>query len=116
MAVVQFGPSAGKTAAIVDVIDQNRALIDGPVTGVKRQAIQFKRLRLTQFRIRIPNGTSSKTVADAWKKNEITKKWLETKQAKRLEANRLVCTPRPTCLSVTALSSMMNPSSIGIAV
>ena len=90
VAVVHFGPSAGKTAAIVDVIDQNRALIDGPVSGVKRQAIQFKRLRLTQFRIRIPNGTSSKTVAKAWAKDEISKKWKETKQAKRLESNRLV--------------------------
>ena len=90
VAVVHFGAGAGKPAAIVDVIDQNRALIDGPVTGVKRQAIQFKRLRLTQFRIRIPNGTSSKTVANRWNKDEISKKWKETKQAKRLEANRLV--------------------------
>ncbi|CAG2177554.1 unnamed protein product [Oppiella nova] len=89
VAVVHFGPFAGKTAAIVDVIDQNRALIDGPVTGVARQAIQFKRLRLTQFRIRIPNGTSSAVVAKAWKKDDITTKWTQTQQAKRLAATQV---------------------------
>ncbi|KAK2106189.1 hypothetical protein P7K49_015703 [Saguinus oedipus] len=32
MAYVSFGPHAGKLVAIVDVIDQNRALVDGPCT------------------------------------------------------------------------------------
>ncbi len=90
IAVVHFGPFAGKTAAIVDVIDQNRALIDGPVTGVPRQAIQFKRLRLTKFRISIPHGTSSNTIAKEWNKKEINKKFSETKLAKRLESSILV--------------------------
>ena len=31
------GPNQGKIAAIVNVIDQNRVLIDGPTSGVLRQ-------------------------------------------------------------------------------
>ena len=101
--MVHFGPFAGKTAAIVDVIDQNRALIDGPVTGVARQAIQFKRLRLTQFRIRIPNGTSSAVVAKAWKKDDITTKWTQTQQAKRLAATQVVSIRLTSCLKPRAI-------------
>ncbi|XP_054164384.1 60S ribosomal protein L14-like [Oppia nitens] len=89
IAVIHFGANAGKTAAIVDVIDQNRALIDGPTSGVPRQAIQFKRLRLTQFRLRIPHGTSSAVVAKKWKENDISNKWTQTKQANRLHAFNL---------------------------
>lgn len=43
------GKSAGKVAAIVDVVDGNRVLIDGPVSGVPRQAANFKQLQLTKF-------------------------------------------------------------------
>ena len=31
------GPNQGKIAAIVNVIDQNRVLVDGPTSGVLRQ-------------------------------------------------------------------------------
>ena len=31
------GPNKGKIAAIVNVIDQNRVLVDGPTSGVLRQ-------------------------------------------------------------------------------
>ena len=34
--VLQDGPHEGKIAAIVDVIDQNRVLLDGPCSGKKQ--------------------------------------------------------------------------------
>ena len=37
VAVLGQGPDAGKIAAIVNVIDQNRVLVDGPTSGVLRQ-------------------------------------------------------------------------------
>ena len=37
VAYVNAGPEAGKIVAIVNVIDQNRVLIDGPTSGVRRQ-------------------------------------------------------------------------------
>ena len=37
VAYINAGPEAGKIAAIVNVIDQNRVLVDGPTSGVRRQ-------------------------------------------------------------------------------
>jgi hypothetical protein len=39
VAYINAGPEAGKIAAIVNVIDQNRVLVDGPTSGVRRQVI-----------------------------------------------------------------------------
>jgi len=88
VALVNSGPEKGKTCTIVDVIDQNRALVDGPETGVRRHAMEFKRMRLTKFKLRIPNGTSTKTVKKAWQKDEISKKFAETTMAKRMASQK----------------------------
>uniref|UniRef100_A0A2K5MKT3 Large ribosomal subunit protein eL14 n=1 Tax=Cercocebus atys TaxID=9531 RepID=A0A2K5MKT3_CERAT len=55
VAYVSFGPHAGKLVAIVDVIDQNRALVDGPCTQVRRQAMPFKCMQLTDFILKFPH-------------------------------------------------------------
>ena len=39
--LINYGEEAGKLATIVDVIDNNRVLVDGPETGVKRQPINL---------------------------------------------------------------------------
>ncbi|XP_023221198.1 60S ribosomal protein L14-like [Centruroides sculpturatus] len=88
VAYVPFGTNAGKLCVIVDIIDQNRALVDGPCSGVTRQSIQFKKLRLTKFRIKIPHSTSTKTVRKAWEKENISEKWKETPLAKKIEARK----------------------------
>lgn len=90
MAVIDKGPDAGKAAAIVDIIDQNRALVDGPSSGVRRQAVQFKNVRLTKFKLRIPHGTSTRTVRKAWEKDAINAKFAETTLFKRNVANARV--------------------------
>ncbi|XP_042907337.1 large ribosomal subunit protein eL14 [Parasteatoda tepidariorum] len=89
VAYISFGKDAGKLCTIVDVVDQNRAVVDGPCTGVDRQAVKFKRLRLTKFRLRFPHSTSSKIVRKAWEKEEISKKWSETSTAKKMAARKL---------------------------
>ena len=40
VAVISYGPDSGKLCTIVDVIDHNRVLVDGPaaITGVHRAA------------------------------------------------------------------------------
>lgn len=85
---VSYGRNAGKPVAIVDVIDSNRALVDGPCSKVARQPIRFKRLRLTKHKINFVHGASSKVVAREWEKNEITKKWKEGFQFKKLLADK----------------------------
>merc|ERR1712218_662612 len=55
----------GKIAAIVNVIDQNRVLIDGPTSGVLRQAYPIKQLQLTPIAVKFPFNASTKVV-ETW--------------------------------------------------
>ena len=50
--LINYGPNEGKIAVVVDLINQNRVLIEGPGLGVCRQSISTKRLTLTKFRIK----------------------------------------------------------------
>merc|ERR1712150_176344 len=49
---LNFGPCSGKLAVVVDLVDENRILVDGPTTGVDRQVVPAKRLTLTKFRVK----------------------------------------------------------------
>lgn len=89
IAYIAFGPDQGKLVTIVDLIDQNRALVDGPTTGVRRQAINIKSLYLTKFLIKIPHSAREGTLRKAWTKAEIDKKWQATNWSKRLAAEKI---------------------------
>merc|ERR1739845_46599 len=86
VAYIAFGPDEGKLVAIVDVIDQNRALIDGPCSGVRRQAMAFKRMQLTDYVIKVPHSAHEKHVRKAWEKAGVNEKWAESSWAKKIEA------------------------------
>ncbi|XP_001509733.2 60S ribosomal protein L14 [Ornithorhynchus anatinus] len=86
VAYISFGPHAGKLVAIVDVIDQNRALVDGPCSGVRRQALPFKCMQLTDFVLKFPHSARQKYVRAAWEKENINEKWTATRWAKKIEA------------------------------
>ncbi|XP_040179536.1 60S ribosomal protein L14 [Rana temporaria] len=86
VAYLSFGPHAGKLVAIVDIIDQNRALIDGPCSGVRRQAMPFKCMQLTDFVLKFPHSARQKYVRKAWEKEKIEEKWTATNWAKRIDA------------------------------
>jgi large subunit ribosomal protein L14e len=47
LALVTYGPLTNKLVTIVDVINQNRVIIDGPTTGVTRQQIPIRWISLT---------------------------------------------------------------------
>ena len=91
--VVQItsGPDEGKIAGIVDIIDQNRVLVDGPLSGVKRQPVSFKHIRLTKFVINLQHGCRTSYVARTWEKEDINKRFLETKVALKMAAKQKVC-------------------------
>merc|ERR1712062_580239 len=84
VAVLNDGADKGKIAAIVDVIDQNRVLLDGPCTGVTRKAYRIKNLHLTPLVTKFPFSARSKVVREAWVKDDISKKWEESAWAKRM--------------------------------
>ncbi|XP_044142735.1 60S ribosomal protein L14-like [Bufo gargarizans] len=88
VAYISFGPHAGKLVAIVDVIDQNRALVDGPCSGVRRQAMPFKCMQLTDFVIKFPHSARQKCVRVAWEKANVNEKWTQTSWAKRIDARQ----------------------------
>jgi large subunit ribosomal protein L14e len=71
--IVNYGPDAGKLCTIVDIVDQNKCLVDGPrkLTGVGRQVIPFKRLALTDLVCKIERSARSQEITDAFKVSEI---------------------------------------------
>merc|ERR1712093_188929 len=69
--LVNDGPSSGKLAVIVEIIDHARALIDGPETGVPRQAIAYKKVVLTPY------------VSKVWKASGVQEKWEQSAWAKK---------------------------------
>lgn len=85
---ISYGRNGGKPVAIVDVIDQNRALVDGPCSKVARQPIRFKRLRLTKFKLNFDHSAPTKVVKKQWEENDISKKWAESYQFKQLLADK----------------------------
>jgi large subunit ribosomal protein L14e len=84
--MVNYGPYEGKLATIIDVIDQNRALVSGPTTGVPRQAINFKRLALTDFKLTLPRGANVKVLSKALESHQVVEKWEQTDYAKKRAA------------------------------
>merc|ERR1712071_72175 len=84
VAYIAFGTDKNKLCVIVDVIDQNRVLVDGPCSDVKRKALNLKALHLTKFVVKIPHSAHTGFVTKAWKKAEITSKWEETTWAKKI--------------------------------
>jgi large subunit ribosomal protein L14e len=51
VALINYGPDFNKLVVIVDLLDQNRLLVEGPTSGIKRQVISVKRLALTNILI-----------------------------------------------------------------
>jgi len=51
--LISYGPDTGKLCTIVNVIDHNRVLVDGPeaMTGVRRHELNLKRLMLTDLKV-----------------------------------------------------------------
>ncbi len=90
MCLVNFGPNEGKLATIVNVVDQNTVLVDGPfeVTGVRRHVINLKWLSLTPLLVNIKFNARSGTVAKALAADNTIAKWNESSWAKRIAAKK----------------------------
>ena len=62
-----------------------QALLDGPCTGVARQARRFTELHLTSLVTKISRGCSERSVRGAWEADKISDKWNATSWARRIE-------------------------------
>ncbi|BBG92517.1 Ribosomal protein L14 [Prunus dulcis] len=63
VALVNYGEDYGKLVVIVDVLDQNRALVDSP--DMVRSQMNFKRLSLTDIKIDIKRVPKKKELLAA---------------------------------------------------
>ncbi|KAK9297232.1 hypothetical protein QLX08_008968 [Tetragonisca angustula] len=88
IAYVSDGQYKGKLVAIVDIIDQNRVLVDGPASNVPRCEMRLNELHLTKFRIRFPYTGSTRVVRKAWEAANINDLWKETMWARKVEAKK----------------------------
>lgn len=67
-----------------------QVLIDGPCTGVPRQALRINQLHLTKFNIKFPYLASTRVVRKAWADGKVDEKWAESMWAKKLAAKKAV--------------------------
>ncbi|XP_046843724.1 60S ribosomal protein L14-like [Xenia sp. Carnegie-2017] len=88
VALINTGPEAGRLCVIMDVVDQNRALVDGPCTNVTRQALAFKHMSLTDFKIKVPRSAGTGIVKKIFLESEISEKWEKTAWAKKLATRK----------------------------
>ena len=63
LALVTYGPEAGKLVTIVDILDAKRVVIDGPTTGVARQQIPVRWITLTDFVAPVQRGARTGIVS-----------------------------------------------------
>ncbi|KAH7295178.1 hypothetical protein KP509_27G036100 [Ceratopteris richardii] len=82
VAMVNYGPSYGKLVVIVDVIDQNRALVDSP--DMVRGAMNFKRLSLTDLKVDIPRMPKKNQLAAAIESADVYNKWANSSWGRKL--------------------------------
>ncbi|XP_012264905.1 60S ribosomal protein L14 [Athalia rosae] len=88
VAYVSEGPQEGKLVTIVDIIDQNRVLIDGPASNIPRGQMRLSQLHLTKFRLRFPYTGSTRVVRKAWEAGKIDELWSQSMWAKKVEAKK----------------------------
>jgi len=84
LAMVSYGPETNKTCVIVDIINNNRVLVEGPHSGVKRQQIPIRWLQMTDLKCEIGRGARQKTLKAAMAEADMENKWKATGWAKKL--------------------------------
>lgn len=74
-----------KLATIVEIIDQKRALIDGPTTGVPRQSVSLARVILTPIVLKgLPRGSRTATVSKKWTASDVNEQWTKSAWAQKI--------------------------------
>jgi len=83
--LIDEGKFAGKVAAIVEVIDGNRALVDGPCSEVARHSVNFRNMQLTKWVLPIRHGARTATVKKAWEAAKLSGTWANSAWAKKIK-------------------------------
>jgi large subunit ribosomal protein L14e len=84
VAVVSYGPFANKPVIILDVVDSNMVVVDGPTSGVERQVINVKRLALTELRLKVARAARPKTLLKALEENDVIAQFKATSWGQKI--------------------------------
>ena len=81
-------PADGKLAAIVEIIDHKRVLVEGvssnPDLVVPRQSVPLQKCLLSGLVVeKLPRGARQATLRKFWEKSEIDSKWTQSNWAKK---------------------------------
>ncbi|KAK7278426.1 hypothetical protein RJT34_23454 [Clitoria ternatea] len=82
VALINYGKEYGRLVVIVDVIDQNRALVDAP--DMVRSPVNFKRLSLTDIKIDIKRVPKKKDLVKAMEAADVKNKWENSSWGRKL--------------------------------
>ncbi|XP_027366704.1 probable 60S ribosomal protein L14 [Abrus precatorius] len=82
VALINYGKEYGRLVVIVDVIDQNRALVDAP--DMVRSPMNFKRLSLTDIKIDIERVPKKKDLVKAMDAADVKNKWENSSWGRKL--------------------------------
>ncbi|KAJ5946194.1 hypothetical protein N7454_003033 [Penicillium verhagenii] len=90
LVLIRSGPFAGKLAAIVEIVDHRRVLVDGPSGEeqkiVPRHVLALAHASLTPFSIpKLPRAAGTGPVKKLWAKNEIDAKWTQSNFAQKTD-------------------------------
>jgi large subunit ribosomal protein L14e len=85
--LINYGPDKGKLACVIDIVDQNKCLIDAPTgQGVARQVISYGRIALTDLTVKIQRNARQKTLEKAYADAGTLEAWEQSSWAKKLSA------------------------------
>lgn len=90
-----------------------QVLVDGPQSGVPRQAYRLNNLQLTKFRLNFPFHAPTRVVRKAWAAYNLKEKWelsAWSKKAKGVQKVRKI-QQNVTSTHSTIRTIMMNPKS-----
>ncbi|KAK7356663.1 hypothetical protein VNO80_15938 [Phaseolus coccineus] len=82
VAQINYGKEYGRLVVIVDVIDQNRALVDSP--DMVRSQVNFKRLSLTDIKIDIKRIPKKKDLIQAMDTADVKNRWEKSSWGRKL--------------------------------
>ncbi|KAK3417287.1 60S ribosomal protein L14-1 [Eucalyptus grandis] len=82
VALINYGKDYGRLVVIVDVVDQNRALVDAP--DMVRSQMNFKRLSLTDIKIDIKRVPRKSTLIKAMQEADVQGKWDKSSWGRKL--------------------------------
>jgi len=83
-ALINYGPNTDKLVVVLDIVDQSRALVEGPTSGIHRQTVPLTHLSLTPIKIDIPRGVRSRTLVKAVEEAKLDEQFAKTSWAKKI--------------------------------